>query len=63
MRFFFRLRPPTIEAIPLEVLHEAAEVQRMFHLLILSAGRPDLYDGPTWRQYAGIDRPLQTGRP
>jgi len=54
----FRLRPPTIERVDLEVLHEAAHVQRMFTLMCYGVGRPDMVDVPTFGDFIG---PITTG--
>jgi hypothetical protein len=58
----FGLRRPIILTIPIEVLHEAAEVQRMFLLIIYGLGRPDFADRWTFRQFAGIDTQIRTGK-
>jgi hypothetical protein len=58
LRAFFGLRRPPIHRIALEVLHEAAEVQKMFTLMCYSCGRPDMVGVPTFDDFS---RQISTG--
>ena len=46
--------PPAVECVRLEVLHEAAELQRLWQIAVFAGGRHELAHMPTFESFASV---------